>query len=294
MLITAIVNVTNKNKGLIRTRILLDTCSTTNFMTERLANKLKLEKREYSIPVGGINGLTTYTKHQVMTTIKSTTSKYEKTLTFLTIPNITDLVPAQPLPRETLVFPKNLKLADPTFYLPGPIEMLLGSGPTLALLCVGQYILPPDLYLQKTQLGWIVGGSSATSHHDSTQQTFCISTDFDLENFWKLEEVPKKTFLSSEELLAEQHYVKNFRRDTTGRYIVALTFKPGAPHLSSSRELAQKRLRSLERKFHHQPQLKQQYTEVLSEYLELGQMTKCASEQSATMTGEDFIYLIMQ
>ncbi|XP_063979920.1 uncharacterized protein LOC135163945 [Diachasmimorpha longicaudata] len=269
-----VINVMNSKKGLIRARILLDTCSTTNFMTEKLANQLKLEKKAYSIPVSGINGLTTYTKHQITATIKSTTSKYQRTLTFLTIPTIASLVPSQSLTRDEIKLPKNLKLADPTFYLPGPIEMLLGSGPTLALLCVGQYVVPPDLYLQKTQLGWIVGGSSTPSSSQLKQQNFCLSADFNLEKFWALEEIPTQKFLSPEEQLAEKHYIDNYSRDSEGRYIVSLPFKQNHQRLSASREIALKRLKSLERKFNRQPDMKEQYTAVLAEYLSLNHMTQ--------------------
>ncbi|XP_011306368.1 uncharacterized protein [Fopius arisanus] len=171
MLTTAIVNTLNKNKGLVRTRLLLDTCSTTNFITERLADKLKLEKTNYAIPVTGINGLTTYTKYQY----------------------------------------------------------------------------------------------------------------FSLEKVWKLAEIPKKQFLSPEEQSAEEHYVNNPYRDSAGRYVVALPFKESAQKLSSSKEIAEKRLKSLVRKFHRQPELREQYSAVLSEYLELNHMTKLHKD-----TGEGF------
>ena len=55
--------------------------------------------------------------------------------------------------------------------------MLLGAGPTLSMICVGQINLTtpnqPDLYLQKTRLGWIIGGSAppASSPSDRTGLT---------------------------------------------------------------------------------------------------------------------------
>ncbi|XP_015125115.1 uncharacterized protein LOC107046906 [Diachasma alloeum] len=280
MLITAIVNVLDIKKQSIRARLLLDTCSTTNFITENLAHRLKLQRRNYSIPVIGINGLTTYTKHQVTATIKSTTNRYERTLTFLTIPKISDLVPSEGCPRDSLKLPKNLRLADPSFYSPGAIDMLLGSGPTLALLCVGQYVIPPDLYLQKTQLGWIVGGSDSIPSTDTAQQTFCLTTQFNIEKFWRLEEIPKQKFISPEEQAAEKHFMDNYTRDRTGRYVVALPFKESTQKLSLTKEIARKRLQSLDRKFIRDPQLKEQYRAVISEYLELGQMTKIIDDNN--------------
>lgn len=41
--------------------------------------------------------------------------------------------------------------------------------------------------------------------------------------FWKIEELPNKTFLSEEEFKAEEHFKKNTKRDaTTGQYKVKL------------------------------------------------------------------------
>ena len=65
--------------------------------------------------------------------------------------------------RSALQIPKNLKLADPTFHIPSPIEILLSSGPTLTSLCVGQIKIPQsidtELCLQKTRFCWVIGGS---------------------------------------------------------------------------------------------------------------------------------------
>ena len=58
--------------------------------------------------------------------------------------------------------------------------MLLGAGPTLSLICVGQINLTApdklDLYLQKTRLGWVIGGS-APSASFPTKETAITSLD---------------------------------------------------------------------------------------------------------------------
>ena len=146
-----------------RCRALLDIGSSMNFITERLANSLKLNQRKCSVPIGTLNTLSTTSKRYITATITSIDGTYERTLTFLIIPTISSWVPNQPVDRSTIQIPRNLQLADPRFHKPAPIEILLSAGPTLASLCVGQPDISqtngPDLRLQKTRFGWVIGGS---------------------------------------------------------------------------------------------------------------------------------------
>lgn len=130
--------VANRNNEFFKCRALLDSCSTANFVTENLANKLGLIKRKCSVPVGALNDMTTITKHVFTLTIRSSYNDFEKTLDFLTIPSISNCILSKPVHRECLKLPSNLPLADPEFHVPAPINMLIGSGPTLSLLCKGQ------------------------------------------------------------------------------------------------------------------------------------------------------------
>lgn len=86
-------------------RVLLDTCSTVNFITENLARRINLQKRECNIPVGALNTLTTHIKHMVTSTIQSTDGKYKKTMNFLTIPMIAYMIPNQSIPRDAIKIP---------------------------------------------------------------------------------------------------------------------------------------------------------------------------------------------
>ena len=105
-------------------------------------------------------------------TITSTDGAYERTFTFLVITTILTLIPSEPIDRSTLVIPRNLKLADPRFYLPVPIDVLLSSGSTIASIYVGQINLTqldePELSLQKTRFGWIIGGSPTSQTATNT------------------------------------------------------------------------------------------------------------------------------
>uniref|UniRef100_UPI00143C2251 uncharacterized protein LOC117157547 n=1 Tax=Bombus vancouverensis nearcticus TaxID=2705178 RepID=UPI00143C2251 len=162
LVLTAQINILNDKHQPIRCRALLDTGSSMNFITEELAKSLKIRQNKCSVPIGALDTLTTTSKRHITATITSTDGTYTRTLTFLIIPTISTSIPSEPIDRSTLEIPKNLKLADPRFHLPAPIDVLLSSGSTLASMCVGQVNLTqpdePGLRLQKTRFGWISRG----------------------------------------------------------------------------------------------------------------------------------------
>ncbi|XP_015125523.1 uncharacterized protein LOC107047283, partial [Diachasma alloeum] len=217
----------------------------------------------------------------VIATIRSRTTEYERTLNFLTIPNITQAVPDQPLDRSAIRIPANIKLADPNFHHPASVNMLLGSGPTLSLLCQGKEKLTPadqpELYLQQTLLGWVIGGSAPTMQTIRRRVCNVISTsnlDFDLSKFWAIEEADATSSSTSTESDCERHFLKNIKRDNTGRYIVALPFNGKESLIGESRSRAFRRLKSLERRLDGNADLNTQYRAVIQEYLDLGHLTE--------------------
>lgn len=160
-MMSAIVRVRDAAGSFVQARAPLDTCVTAHFVTEDFANRLKLSKHSCPIPVGAVNGMHTISKSSIELRICSMHSDFSKALTFLTLPKIADLVPEEVFSREMLRIPANLKLADPRFHIPQPVDMLIGSEATLSLLSIGQINLSRDscdLVLQKTQLGWVVAG----------------------------------------------------------------------------------------------------------------------------------------
>ncbi|XP_033179632.1 uncharacterized protein LOC112213770 [Bombus impatiens] len=162
IVITAQVHMLTNKQQPIQCRALLGTGSSMNFITERLANTLGIRQQTCSVPIGALDTLTTTSRRFIRATITSIDGKYEHTLTFLVIPAITHRIPSQPIDRSTLHIPRNIKLADPRFHVPSPIDVLLNSGATLSSMCVGQINLTgpdePDLCLQKTRFGWVIGG----------------------------------------------------------------------------------------------------------------------------------------
>nr|XP_003708045.1 PREDICTED: uncharacterized protein LOC100876067 [Megachile rotundata] len=251
-------------------------------MSEHLARKLGIPLSKCSIPIGVLNTLSTIAKHTITTTLSSTINNYKRTLTFLTIPNIASAIPDQPIDRTLLNIPNNIKLADPSFSTPSPVDLLLGAGIALSLLCIGQIKLSPpdgpDLYLQKTQLGWIIGGSAPIprlSQGMTCHMTSPIQTD--LTRFWELEEGPQIRQFSKQEQDCEEYFKKTVTRNLDGRYIVALPFNEKLPQLGESKSKALKRLMSLQTKLQRDEQLSRDYQAVLQEYIDLEHMSEIST-----------------
>ncbi|XP_063989696.1 uncharacterized protein LOC135168980 [Diachasmimorpha longicaudata] len=281
LMVTAKLKVLNNNNSFIDCRALLDTCSTTNFITESLAMSLGLPKKHFSTSVGALNTVTTTTKHIITATIRSRINDEERTITFLTVPTISTMVPGQPLDRNKIKISSNLKLADPDFHQPAPIDMLLGTGTTLSFLGSSKMRISakdqPALFLMQTALGWVIGGSAPTSTSSHRRLCHLQNTNslvFDLTKFWEIENTTEKHQLNTIETTCEQHFKEHVMRDPTGRYIVALPFNEKISSLGVSRSRAYNRFKSCEKKFHRDSQLATRYRAVIQEYIDLGHMTE--------------------
>ncbi|XP_076660602.1 uncharacterized protein LOC143363961 [Halictus rubicundus] len=284
--VTAQIQIFNKNKRPIDCRALIDTCASINLISERLAQKINIPRMKCSVPIGSLNAMTTVATHALKATIASRVSNYQRSLTFLIVNDIAPFVPDQEIDRGTIKIPPNLHLADPEFHRPAPIDLLLGSGTALSILCVGQIVLSrpdeSDLYLQKSQLGWVIGGSAPVT--SPAHGTLCHATtalQFDLTRFWEVEEGPQRQHLSESDIICESHFQEHTVRNRDGRYVVALPFNEKLSRLGDSKVQAKKRLHSLERKLQREPALKQEYHAVIQEYLDLGHMSELPQEQQS-------------
>lgn len=147
------MHIFNRCRQLVPCRILLDTGSSTNFITTELADQLQLRRTKCSVTVGALNGLSTVANYYVTATIRSRHNRFEKTLEFLAISTISSLIPAQQLDRTSFRLPQSIcqQLADPEFHKPAPVQLLLSSGHSISMFSVGQRRITeaPNLNLWK-------------------------------------------------------------------------------------------------------------------------------------------------
>jgi len=99
------------------------------------------------------------------------------------------------------------------------------------------------------------------AHHSSTE------TENILKEFWRIEEAPNRPNLTEVEKQCESLFALNHKRDKHGRYIVPLPYSSRLPELGATRDMAEQRLKQLERRFDKN---RDEYVKFMREYLELG------------------------
>ncbi|XP_065092158.1 uncharacterized protein LOC135713000 [Ochlerotatus camptorhynchus] len=89
LLNTAVVYVEDYHKKLHKVRVLLDSGSMVNFITEDCVQRLGLRKTKGDVHVSGVCGKTSAVQYKVHATIRSTTSRYETEIECLVTKRIT-------------------------------------------------------------------------------------------------------------------------------------------------------------------------------------------------------------
>ena len=136
------------------------------------------------------------------TIVKSRLNDFSLNLEFLIVKEVNELLPSRPINRSNLCIPRNIKLADPSFHTPGPVDGIIGAEYFLQLLKQGQVELPgQDIVLQNTVFGWILSGKIAIPSSNNQISCHLLTTPLSeqLEKFWTIESCPEKSFLSVEE-----------------------------------------------------------------------------------------------
>jgi len=236
LLSTATVHMRDKNGMLHECRALLDSGSQPNFMSRELRERLGLPLQNTDTIIDGINEAVTISQNQATATIYSRFNKYQETLTFLIVDKVTSAIPGAQIDVSCFQVPPNIKLADPTFHLPGKIDLLLGSEIFWKLLCVGQIQLGKSKPIfQKTKLGWVISGKAdlVTQPRSKVQCHLAQQTIQDqLEKFWRLEEIAARQHLTSEEQKCEDQFGKTHSRLSDGRFMVQLSLRDNYTQLA--------------------------------------------------------------
>ncbi|XP_076764857.1 uncharacterized protein LOC143431805 [Xylocopa sonorina] len=154
--------------------------------------------------------------------------------------------------------PRNLQLADPTFYCPALVDLLLGAGAALALL---------HIYISKSR------GSDGNLYHTTTTLLP------DITQFWEIEEVPRIQRLSEPERACEAHYRLHITQNADGTYIVAIPFNDQVSRVGESRYRDLKCFTALEEKLERDTILRREYHAVIQEYLDLGHVSEIYTSQ---------------
>ena len=258
-------------------RILLDTGSQSNLITEDLCNRLKLPRFKINMQITGINLSATNLKQRTEVEMHSRVNSKLFKLSCLITEKIIENLPLSFVNKDQLKIPKNITLADPKFNEPGKIDMLIGSGLFWNLIKNNTFkVKGSGLHCQNTELGWVVAGNVyQTIPQYKSVCNIGINQQIhnQIENFWKLESASSEIKrLSPEELACERHFDSTVKL-VNGRYTVSLPLNQDPLILGESKTIAQKRLLSLERSLKKDQNLRNAYDSFMLDYLSQDHMS---------------------
>lgn len=269
-------------------RALCDSGSQLNLVTLNCVQKLGLNFQAANIHVTGVGEKGAMRAHGYLDVeiigLYHIAPAYA--IRIIVVPKITSVMPLVIQPQQFVGVLSHGELADPSYWHPGPIDMLLGIG--LWNQIVDSRILREKVGVisalaQQTALGWVV-----TTHHshqdhqlkrvfhvkpsDEPHHALLEKLDASIRLFWELESIPEQVKLSKEDEMAEAIFVSTHSRDASGRYVVKIPFKKGPPLLGDSRRMALRQYERLERRLESNPAGQQFVREFFQDYLDEGHM----------------------
>lgn len=164
----------------------------------------------------------------------------------------------------------DIKLSD--VHDGAPIELLIGADIAGKLYTGKRKVLVCGLVAVETLLGWTLMGK-IPSNHDSNKTTCAISLfvkNASITDLWELEALgitdPYEKKSKEELALAtKEHFLKNVRQDSEGRYEIVLPWLEGHPPLPSNYRIAKNRLENTVKRL-EQRSLLTPYNEVFQEW----------------------------
>lgn len=172
-------------------------------------------------------------------------------------------------------------LADPFYYLPKEVHILLGVGFVAHIFDhkIGTEIDGTAVF--STMLGNVVMGEFTENWNENSDEIGKVMTVVDdslgdklnkmIERLWKQDEIElgleKEDRYTKEERMVEEHFINTHHRDENGRFVVKIPFKPNIDSIGSSRNVAYRRFKCLEKKLLGSPELKEFYIEQMRELI---------------------------
>ncbi|XP_065177011.1 uncharacterized protein LOC135806713 [Sycon ciliatum] len=299
---TVSATLVNKDRQM-QVTALLDSASSTSYVTESVAQELGLTGPQESLQTTVLGGKTVSgTRPHINVGVQTQDGRLAQFSAWV-LPAVTPMstvdwaqnsgtwagnIEFQPLPSPTVGILIGLNAAE----LHTSLEERSGHSES-------------GLIARRTPLGWVCFGP--LGNNSTALQHTCIALcteagvqeesklDEIVHKFWETEKVGTEAAASNVETpspadrQAELH-TNNTVRYEDGRYTMSIPWasSQSQPQLTSNRIMAEQRLRSLEKALDKRPAVKKQYHEVMNSHIEKGYVSMVPTEQA---DGEDQWYL---
>ncbi|XP_026476039.1 uncharacterized protein LOC113381303 [Ctenocephalides felis] len=234
-------------------RALLDSESQINLITNSLLAKLKCSINSEVHRLSVLQGQSFLCNKAVKLTVKSRIGAFSRNINCVVVDRITHALPSVFIDYEGRKIPDNVSLADPSFNVPGNVDMLIGVELYFDVLQQGCIRLGNHLPIsRKSSFGWLISGVFK-AELQSNVHVGLISNE-DLHNsstkFWQLEETSSNNAMTGSDKQCEDHFMADVTRLENGQFEVALPFvEDQVEKLGSSFVTAKHIFLNLERRF---------------------------------------------
>lgn len=288
---TALVHVPDRFGTVHTVRALLDSASQISAITTSCAQRLGFRPTPWTMPVSGMAGTPVVDVKGVVTCQVQPRFSPNPILSVnaWVFPRITSDMPRHSFSNDVKTRFDNFALADPSFHVSSPVDMLLGADLYPAIMDGRREIIDVSLPSAfNTIFGWVLIGPMGQHHADQSHAfpvSLTTSIETLLDKFWHIEEPDDAPLAFTGDGQCEQIFTNECTRLSSGRFVVPLPFQQPSRLLNfpGSRAMALKRFNTLERKLQSDVKLHRMYTDFMSDYLALGHMSV------ATSPGQYFI-----
>lgn len=271
-------------------RALLDSASQISAITVACTDRLRLKRDRWTSPVTGLGGVSVVdVKGRVDLSIQPRFA-VEPVLKIQAwvLPAITGDMPRNTLPSTIKGRYENLALADPSFDITSPIDLLLGGDVFPSIMDGRKVVVDENLPAAFSSIfGWVLIGpvNNVSLPIYNSLPVSLMSIEGLMENFWHVEEPVAAPESFTDEGRCESIFRAESVRLPSGRFSVPLPFRAPVSDdvFAGSRDVAVRRFESLERKLSGDHKLRQLYIDFMREYTSLGHMSV------ATMPGVYYI-----
>lgn len=261
-------------------RVLIDPGSMINIVTQPLVARLCLPTKPTNVSITGIGSTQPLPASGLVSCVlNSKHFAFSIKVEAVILPSISANIPALPVSLDVINSLSGVALADPQFFSPAAVQMLIGAQYYAELMRTSEPIIQGEPSLVPSNLGMLVMGNTPSSPPISSPQvSFFVSNHNNditaqLKRFWEMEEMHSPVPESPEDVECERHFCETYCRDENGIYVVRLPFRDGKPpNFGNNRLTATSRLLKLEKRFECQPDLKTMYRDNIQGYLDVGHM----------------------
>lgn len=207
--------------------------------------------------------------------IKSTyNAQFKVSAPAVVMNTLTDILPSNYVKVEKWPHIEGLELADPEFYKPAKIDLVLGADITTCALLDGVRKGPIGTPVaQRTEFGWYLSGPLAEQSHATrtiTQNHVMIDLNASIQRFFEVESVPEVIAKSKDDEYCEEFFERTIQRTESGRLQLRLPFRTpndNSAVLGASKYATRQKFYGLERRLKSNTEFREEYTKGMQDYI---------------------------